>query len=70
MSYHVGGSATGGTDYDPLPGRVTFTAGSAEAFIPAVAHTGHGKIKVFVDAGPGYAPANAKGKLLLATLFP
>ena len=67
VSYHVGGAAIGGTDYEALTGYVTIPAGQSEVLIPIRAYTDHAKVKVFLDAA-GYQLGKAQSKLLLANL--
>ncbi len=67
VTYHVGGGALAGTDYEPLPGSVSLPAGQGEAVITLHAHTVHSKVKVFLDAGC-YTVGKAQSKLVLADL--
>ncbi len=67
VSYHVGGGAIGGVDYDTLPGTVTIRAGQTQALIPVRALSAHSKVEVFVDAG-AYRVGKGQSKLVLSDL--
>ena len=56
VSYVVGGSAVGGTDYNLLPGKVFLSAGAAKAKIKAVPLPGggNGTVTITLVNGDGY----------------
>ena len=56
MSYQVSGSAVAGTDYKPLPGRVSFAAGQTSTTVKV-------KPRAATDAGSADPTAAVKVKL-------